>query len=419
LLWSIALGTVLLAAGPAHATNGYFSEGYSTINEGMAGASIAYPRDTLAIASNPAGLISVGDRLDIGVEWFSPDRSASITGNAFGPNQTFDGDGLENFYIPSIGYSHLLTPDLALGIAAYGNGGMNTHYGENPYARFGAKGDAGVNLEQLFVSPTLAYQVAPGHSVGLSVNIAYQQFSAHGIGAFAPFSADPGALSDRGTDHAFGSGVRLGYLGKLTPELSLGAFWQSKTYSDSFDKYRGLFADAGSFDIPSSYGVGLAYAVTPALDVAVDVTRIDYSDIPSVGNGLAQLFQGQAFGSSAGPGFGWRDVTTVKLGANYRLSPEWEVRGGFSYNTQPIPTDQTFLNILAPGVVQYHLTLGASWAIPGGPELSAFGLYAPTTTVNGHGSIPAGFPPGGFGGGEANISLSETAIGLSAGWKLD
>ncbi|HLY56878.1 MAG TPA: outer membrane protein transport protein, partial [Stellaceae bacterium] len=134
---------------------------------------------------------------------------------------------------------------------------------------------------------------------------------------------------------------------------------------------------------------------------------------------LNQLFLGQPFGAAAGPGFAWRDVTTVKLGANYRLSPEWEVRAGFSWNDNPIPEDQTFLNILAPGVVQYHLSAGATWSLPGGPEISAFGLYAPTNTVNGRNSIPPGFPPTGFGGGEASISLSEVAIGVSVGWRFD
>nr|WP_294507377.1 hypothetical protein [uncultured Rhodopila sp.] len=40
-------------------------------------------------------------------------------------------------------------------------------------------------------------------------------------------------------------------------------------------------------------------------------------------------------------------------------------------------------------------------------------MYAPDPTVNGTGSIPAS-----FGVGEANIHLSEFAIGISAGWKL-
>ena len=67
---------------------------------------------------------------------------------------------------------------------------------------------------------------------------------------------------------------------------------------------------------------------------------------------------------------------------------------------------------------QWHLTAGASYTLPNGPEISVFALYAPETTVNGSGSIPAGYPPAGFGGGEADIHLSEWAIGISAGWKL-
>jgi long-chain fatty acid transport protein len=240
-----ALGVLPLAFPPftqAHATDGYFSEGFSIINQGMGGASIAYPRDTLAIATNPAGLLLIGNRVDLGIEYFSPNRGASITGNAFGSDQSFSANGLSNFFLPSLGYSHLVTPDFALGIAAYGNGGLNTSYGANPYARFGATGKAGVNLDQFFVSPTAAYQFAPGHSIGLSVNLAYQWFSAAGIGAFAPFSQTPSDLSNRSTDSAIGAGVRIGYLGHITSGLAVGAFWQSETYSGSFDKYRGLFA---------------------------------------------------------------------------------------------------------------------------------------------------------------------------------
>jgi hypothetical protein len=94
------------------------------------------------------------------------------------PDQSFSANGQENYFLPSLGYSHLITPDLGVGIAAYGNGGLNTSYGTNPYGRFGATGKAGVNLDQFFVSPTAAYQFAPGHSIGLSVNVAYQWFSA-------------------------------------------------------------------------------------------------------------------------------------------------------------------------------------------------------------------------------------------------
>ena len=412
--WGIGLAVVAGAATPAWATFGYFSHGYGVQSEGLAGAAIAYPKDSLAIATNPASLFALGNRIDVGADLFLPDRGASIVGNGAGPNQSFNGSGVNSFLIPQIGYSHLLNDDWAFGIAAYGNGGMNTSYRTNPFGRFGATGQAGVNLDQLFVSPTIAYRLAEGHSIGVSVNLAYQLFKADGIGIFGGYSANPAAISNKGTDHAFGYGVRVGYQGQVTPDLTVGAFWQSKTYSGRFKKYAGLFAEQGSFDVPSSYGVGLGYKLTPALDAAFDFERIEFSDVPSVGNQLSQLFLGHPFGASNGPGFGWRDANVFKLGLNYTIDPQWQVRAGYGYTTQPVPASQTFLNILAPGVVQNHITAGATWTSSGGTEVSGVVLYAPETKVNGSGSIPAP-----FGGGEANVRLSEVIVGISVGWHLE
>ena len=78
----------------------------------------------------------------------------------------------------------------------------------------------------------------------------------------------------------------------------------------------------------------------------------------------------------------------TKLGAAYTTG-DWTFRGGYSYVTQPIPDDQTFLNIYAPGVVQHHLTLGATWAVSKTGELSMSYMHAFKETVKGSGSIPS------------------------------
>jgi Long-chain fatty acid transport protein len=409
----VAASALVLAASPAHATFGYFSHGFGAQSEGLAGASIAYPKDSIAIAANPAALFKVGNRFDIGLDLFAPDRGAAIVGNAYGADASYDGSGVATFAIPQIGYSRLLGDDWAVGIAVYGNGGMNTSYKSNPFARFGTTGKAGVNLEQAFVSPTVAYKIAEGHSIGVSLNIVYQLFKADGVGIFAGYSAAPGALSNRNTDHAWGVGVRIGYLGQLTDALSVGAYWQSKGYSNSFKKYAGLFADGGAFDTPSAYGIGASYKLTDALDVALDVDRIEYSGVPAVGNALSPLFLGKPFGGAGGPGFGWRDVTAVKLGLNYAVAPQWQVRAGWGWGSQPVRSSETFLNTLAPGVVQHHLSAGATWTSQGGTELTAALTYAPETTVRGKNSIPAP-----FGGGNVDVHLSEIVAGVSAGFHL-
>lgn len=402
-----------LSPGLALATNGYLSHGYGVKAQGMAGIGIALPQDGLAAANNPAGTAFVGDRADIGATWFRPQRGAEINGNGAGLNGSYEGNDSKDFLIPEIGYVRQLSGPVAGGIAVYGNGGMNTDYRKNPFRTFGASGNAGIDLAQLFISPSLAYKVNERHALGVALNFAYQQFKATGIQPFAGFSAAPGNLSNQGRDSSTGWGVRFGYTGNLTPDLTLGATWASKTRTGNFDKYKGLFAESGGFDIPANYGVGLAYKATPALTLAADVQRIEYSGVKSVGNPIAPLFAGNPFGAANGPGFGWRDVTVVKVGGSYDVRPQLTLRAGYSHVAQPIPASQTFLNILAPGVVRDHLSVGATWKRGGNGELSLSYTHAFARTVKGSSSIPSG-----FGGGEADIHLNENILGVAYGWKL-
>ncbi|MET4899017.1 porin [Sphingomonadaceae bacterium jetA1] len=223
-------------------------------------------------------------------------------------------------------------------------------------------------------------------------------------------SADPANFTDRGTSWTGGGGIRVGYFGRLSDALSIGAFYQSKLWTGRFRKYAGLFAGQGGFDAPASWGAGVALRVTPALTLAGDVKRIEYSGVKSIANPLAQLFQGIPFGATDGPGFGWRDITVYKVGVSYTASSQWVLRAGYGRSGNPVRRSQTFLNILAPGVVQDHFTLGATWTAPSGLEVTGYAMRAPRNRVQGSGSIPAS-----FGGGEADVYLAETSVGIGFG----
>lgn len=413
----ISLAVALLSPVLALATNGYFSHGYGAKSQGVAGVGIALPQDALAAATNPAGTALVGDRVDLGLTWFAPRRDAEIAGNAFGADARYSGNGKKNFFIPDFGYTRKINPSTSIGLAVFGNGGMNTDYGVNPYERFGGSGATGVNLEQLFISPNVAVRLNEEHTVGAALNIAYQRFSVKGVGLFSGFSSAPANVSNLGSDDSTGAGLRLGWTGKVAPGITLGATWASKI-DGRFDKYKGLFADGGGFDIPENYGVGAAFAASPALTLAADVQHIRYSKVGSVGNSAASLFAGQPLGVANGPGFGWKDVTVLKLGVVHQTRPDLTLRGGVSFATQAVPSGETFFNILAPGVVRKHLTFGATLAQPGGGELTGFIAHAFGQTVRGSGSIPPGMPPAGFGGGNANLHMKQTIVGVSYGWKL-
>ncbi|MFW5431615.1 MAG: OmpP1/FadL family transporter [Methylophilaceae bacterium] len=400
----------------ASATDGYFAHGYGMKSKGMGGVGIALPQDALAASTNPAGMGLIGDRIDFGVTWFRPTRETEISGNAFpGVDGTYEANGREDFIIPEFGYNRVITPEVTLGVSVYGNGGMNTDY-KKAMPLLGTT-PPGIDLAQLIVAPTVAWKVSPANTVGVSLNLAYQRFEAKGLQNFANpgFTTSPNNVTNKGHDNAYGAGLHIGWIGQINSVVALGATYQSKTYMSKFNKYKGLFAEGGDFDIPETYGLGIAIKATPQLTVAADITRINYSDVDSVGNlSLSSLFAGNALGSNKGPGFGWRDVTAVKIGASYAANNKLTLRAGYNHSSQPIRSGETLFNILAPGVVQDHLTLGATYVLPNKSELSFAYMHAFEEKVSGRNSIP----PAGFGGGNADLKMYQNSLGIAYGWKL-
>ncbi len=420
----IKLAVVAACCAPAFAfaTNGYFAHGYGMKAKGMAGVGIALPQDAMAAATNPAGMVWVGNRIDFGADLFKPVRTTTLTAAEFGPFAgDYAGNGDSMFLIPEFGYNMMLGSNSSVGVSVYGNGGMNTSY-EDFNARtagaggmfgfpangvFGA-GKLGVDLMQLFIAPTYAIKVTPDHSLGVSLNLVYQRFKAYGLQNFVVFSNAPDAVSNNGYDSSTGAGLKFGWTGKISPDVTMGATYQTKTKMGKFDKYRGLFAEQGGFDIPETYGIGIAVKASPAVTIAADIQQINYSKIKSVGNSVNNLFiDGNPMGADNGPGFGWKDMTVFKLGADYKYSQNLVLRGGLSTTRQPIPSGETFFNILAPATVENHLTLGSTWTLADKSELTVGYMHAFSKSVTGTGN-----------GAGVNIKMNQNSIGIAYGWKM-
>jgi len=416
-----ALAGALALAGlmaPAFATNGYFSHGYGIKSKGMAGVGIAYGQDALAAATNPANMVLVGSRWDVGLDYFRPQRESTLDPAVFGPfGGTYDGNDTENFFIPEFGYNQMISNNMSLGVSVYGNGGMNTDYGRLNSATAGicaplcppangllGTGSAGVDLMQLFIAPTWAMKVNDRNAIGVTLKIAYQRFKAYGLQNFdnAMMSSSPGNVTNNGYDSAWGYGIGLGWTGQLTPTFSVGVTYQSRTWMQKFDKYKGLFAEQGDFDIPENYGIGFAWQATPQLTIAADGQRINYGDIKSIANRGSNTGQ---LGTDNGPGFGWENITAYKLGVSYDLNKQWTLRAGYSWNDEPYAGTETFFNILAPGVIKEHATLGATWRMPNGGELSFAYMHAFKNTVNGTGT-------------GINNTMYEDSFGVAYGMKF-
>ena len=409
-----AVATIVMLPMSASATNGYFSHGYGVKHKGMAGAGVAAPQSTMSTATNPAALQSQGDRVDFGLEYFIPNRTAVTQHDG----ASYTGDSDSSFLIPEFGYSSKLSDSQSWGVAVYGNGGMNTKY-QSITAYAGASGNAtGMNMAQLFIAPTFSMKIDDKNSFGVSLNLIYQTFEATGLENFAGYTSDNTTttnLTGMGEDSSTGFSVKVGWLGEISDAVSVGVAYQTKSEMSEFDKYKELFAENGDFDIPSNWTVGMKFKATPELNVMFDIQQINYSEVASIANSndFGGTGTGTAvLGSSNGLGFGWEDMTVFKLGMDYQVNNDLVVRAGYSTADQPIGADDTSFNLIAPAVVEEHLTLGATWTLANKAELSAFYMHAFENTVTGDGVNGAN------GSGNANITMDQDALGIAYGWKF-
>jgi long-chain fatty acid transport protein len=462
-LLTSALLAVFALPSVALATDGYFSHGYGMKAKGMGGAATARAVDAFGGANNPASMVWAGDRLDVGLDLFSPRRSIERSGST-GPGLTdMNGSATSDsnsFLIPEFAYNKMFGWNMSAGISVYGNGGMNTDFpggqtpGGNvnacgtqapppapgfnfasqqagPYNLLCGSGKLGVNLEQLIIAPTFAMKVNKDHSFGASLLVARQSFKAEGLSAFYGYTTPAGQgiayaagnnLTDRGKDTTWGYGLKLGWMGNVSDTVSLGASYTTKVKMAKFDMYKDLFAGQGYFDMPASANLGIAVKTTPKLTIAADYQWIGYSGIRSVanpstntGNAIAATgFTTGSLGCDNCRGFGWGNVNVFKIGFEYQTTPKLILRAGYNHTDNPIQSRDVTFNMLAPGVVKDHVTLGFTYSLGNDSELTMAYMHAYNNSVSG----PSLFNTWTGTNATDTIKMHQNSLGIAYGVKF-
>jgi long-chain fatty acid transport protein len=419
----------LFAAGNAFATNGYFTHGIGTKNKAMAGSGIALPEDAIDVTNNPAVAPFVGDHLVFGAAVFSPIRKYSTTdsllnGNfgafTIGPNNL--NSKSKYFVIPHISKSWQLSNDSAWALSFYGRGGMNTDWkgGTATFdhdrdgvpttfpGTFGA-GNAGVNFSQAFLDITWGKKLNDRFSLGISAVLVAQMFKSTGIGTFAPFTETfaasggtqfPDSLTNNGHDWSFGGGLKVGLHAPLSDSFSFGLAYQTKIYMNKWGDYSDLFAEQGDFDVPADLKFGVTFHANEDLAFNFDFEYIWFSQVDAVGNSISNLFTcptvnplgtdlSNCLGGDNGAGFGWDNMAVYKVGMAWTAGQDWTWRAGYSYGKQPIPESEMTFNILAPAVIESHITAGFTLSRVKNREWNVALMIAPNKSVTG----PQNFDP--------------------------
>jgi long-chain fatty acid transport protein len=386
--------SIALFAPAAFATNGLAPTGVGQEHKAMGGTAAGNPMNTMSMATNPASASFIDDGWDVELELFKPNRTVvrkALPPSMGGiPSKTFKGNEKSIFLVPGAGYKKQYNDKYAIGVTLYGNGGMNTEFKTGP--SFISGGDpgfppagteipfsqsaahSGINLEQLFISPTLGIKLNNNHAIGVSANLVYQQFKAQGLGSLAGNSSDLTSFTGRGTDSATGIGATVGWMGKISNTTTLGTSYRLETKMGKFKKYKGLFPNQGRMNVPAAFTVGFSSQMTPKTKIALDIQQIYYSKLDSIGN--PANIPGKRFGDSGGPGFGWDDQTIFKVGVKHQYSPKLALMAGYNHGDSPVGSEDTFFGSLAPAVVEDHLSLGVEYKLNN--KASIVGSYTHT-----------------------------------------
>jgi len=415
---------LVAAALPALATNGMNMEGYGPISTGMGGASQAFDHGTAAMAQNPAtlALMAPGARMDVALGVLGPKVSSSMAGMG-----TADSGG-DSYVMPAFGYARR-SGALSYGFGIFAQGGMGTEYGANTFLAAGSGQPVRSELGVGRVLLPVAYQVTPDFAVGASLDFMWasldmrmagqvSQFGSMMTGGSGSIAAGLGMLpatdwaridfsnsSDfSGAAKSTGWAGKLGAIYKLNPTVTLGASYQfESSLKDMKTGTTGATLSAQSlpgavpgkitvidFQWPATWGVGVAWQATPALLVAADVKKLEWSkvmkDFRMRFDSAAPVGSGADGSLSFALQQNWKDQTVTNLGLAYAVNGQLTLRAGLNFADNPIP--EAFVHPLFPATVEKHYTLGLGYKLSPQSEFNGSLTMAPKVTVtNGMGTI--------------------------------
>lgn len=384
---------------------------------GMAATGIAYPQDAEAAAFNPAGMVDVGDRFDVGFSVVRESRKTKVHGN-FAPipgvNGSFDANhGAKYAYNGDFGINKMLycgCVDVSAGLVIYNRNYNKTKY-KHAQPLFGTS-PLGMEYVHETVSPVIAVKFWERHNFGISVNWMIQRLWVQGLQNFDNplFSAHPGHVTNHRYAYSNGVSFTVGYRGQITDCFSVGVTYQPKTYMSKFKKYRGFLAGDGRLNIPQKIGGGFAWRFLPCATIAFDVEYINWKRVKALHRPLQENLVANKLGSHSGSGFGFRDQWFYRVGIDYDVTHWLTVRAGYRHANSPIRSSQTAVNALTVDTVEDFLTLGATVCINPCNEISFLYAHGFNHKIRGKHSIPLS-----FGGGDADLSEYADVFGISWG----
>src|SRR5436309_4798188 len=361
--FALFLAGVVLAGSPAWAANGHLLHGVGAVNSAMGGAGVALPNDALgALNLNPALLTQLdGSKFEFSAEY--NDAKNALESSVQTPFGTFSGrteDKGDRSVIPAFGFTvHKPQAPVAFGVGFLGLAGFGVDYPQdatNPLLAPQPRGFGRVysNYQLLKIPVTVAIQVSPNLSLGASFNAAHATLTADPAGFATPDCAGPNncVFPRVNNDSAFGWGLGVGLLYKVTPTLNLGLSYTTKTdFQDfvwnttvantSLPTYGTARKVKFKLDAPPILVGGLGWRPTGRVSIALDGKWINYEKTDGFKDTL-----------------GFKDMKVVALGLQFEATPTIILRVGGNHGNSPIDSSNVFQSVPVPAVFENRITAG-------------------------------------------------------------
>ncbi len=360
---------MLVAVSNAFATNGMRMIGFGPVQDSMGGASTGVNLDAASILTNPAGIQSLGGRVDFGASYFAPTVK---TETASGAEFTSDKKASP---VPAFGMIIPLNADMTFGLGAYGVSGMGVDYD------LGASsgGLLYTNYTNMRFAPGISYKVNDMISIGATLNVMYATME------YSMYNPGFGAQIVDMTSSAFGYGGTIGVTVKPVDMLTVGIVYETKSKFQDF-KFNQYISTAGTarntltFDQPMSATIGFGFKPVTGLVIAFDLQWIRWSE--TNGNNLPE-YTGSATGDRSFD-MQWDDQIVYKFGLQYNVMPILKIRAGLNYGKMPLSEDNSNAlnaNMFFPAVSEWHYTAGAGVKLGEKLSLELGYMYSPEAKV--------------------------------------
>lgn len=361
---ALAVGLLLMSLLhiPAHA-QGILISAAGPVNRSMGGASTAAPLDALgALYWNPAsisGMESSETEFSLDV-LLANHRVQSSAGPFSGATDAEPGA----VPIPNVGWVHKTQHSaITLGLGVNAIAGFKTNLladPSNPVLAPAPTGLGRVSSEASFLqlAPVVSLALTDRFSVAAGPTITTGQLGVEPFVFDAPNAN--GYAAGRATRYHWGGGFQVGSYYIHNPHVRLGASLKSPTWMEEFEFYsadasggpRILHADV---DLPLILSLGASLTDCDRWLLACDVRFIDFANTAGLGD--AATFDNT--GSLSG--LDWSSVLVTAVGVQYQASESLSVRGGYTFNQNPVSNTEAFFNVASPLIYQHMLSTGASY----------------------------------------------------------